>query len=53
LTTIIDREMLWRQFSVAIDSFGSAVRTCPEELWESHLWEDEPGQWVASGFSAY
>jgi len=51
--TIIDNEMLWRQFSVAIDSFGDAVRNCPDELWEKHLWEDEPDQWVASGFSAY
>ncbi len=51
--TIIDNEMLWRQFAVAIDSFGDALRNCPDELWEKHLWEDEPDQWVAAGFSAY
>lgn len=51
--TIIDNEMLWRQFGTAIDAFGDAVRKCPDELWEKRLWEDEPDQWVAAGFSAY
>lgn len=51
--TIIDKEMLWRQFAVTIDSFGEALRNCPDELWEKRLWEDEPDQWVAAGFSAY
>ncbi|MCA9929796.1 MAG: DinB family protein [Anaerolineales bacterium] len=51
--TIIDNEMLWRQFAVAIDSFGDALRNCPDDLWEKRLWDDEPDQWVASGFSAY
>ena len=50
---IIDNEMLWRQFAVAIDSFGAALRNCPDELWEKRLWKDEPDQWVAAGFSAY
>ncbi len=51
--TIIDNEMLWRQFAVAINSFGDALRNCPDELWEKRLWEDEPDQWVAAGFSAF
>ena len=51
--TIIDNDMLWRQFSVTIDSFGDALRDCPDELWEKHLWEDKPDQWVVAGFSAY
>ena len=51
--TIIDNEMLWRQFAVAIDSFGDALRNCPDDLWEKRLWDDEQDQWVASGFSAY
>jgi uncharacterized damage-inducible protein DinB len=51
--TIIDNQMLWRQFAVAIDSFGDALRTCPDELWAARLWEDEPDQWVAKGFSSY
>jgi hypothetical protein len=50
---IIDREMLWRQFGAAIDMFGDALRSCPDELWEKNLWEDQPGQWVVSGFSAF
>jgi uncharacterized damage-inducible protein DinB len=50
---IIDKQMLWRQFSAAIDSFGNALRDCPDELWEMQLWEDEPDQWVAKGFSSY
>ena len=51
--TIIDHEMLWRQFKVAIDSLGEALRDCPDELWEKPLWEDQPDQWVAAGFSAF
>jgi hypothetical protein len=50
---IIDKEMLWRQFGAAIDMFGSALRDCPDELWEKRLWEDQPDQWVAAGFSAF
>ena len=53
MTTIIDNEMLWRQFGVAIDMFGDALRDCPDELWEKCLWEDQPDQWVAAGFSAF
>ena len=51
--TIIDNEMLWRQFGKAIDMFGDALRDCPDELWEKSLWEDQPDQWVAAGFSAF
>jgi uncharacterized damage-inducible protein DinB len=53
MPAIIDTEMLWRQFAVTIDSFGDALRNCPDALWEEHLWEDEPDQWVAAGFSAF
>ena len=51
--TIIDNEMLWRQFGAAIDMLGEALRDCPDELWEKRLWEDQPDQWVAAGFSAF
>ena len=50
---MIDQGMLWRQFSIAIDEFGNALRNCPDALWEKRLWEDEPDQWVAPGFSAF
>lgn len=50
---IIDQEMLWHQFSIAIDEFGSALRQCPDELWEKMLWDDQPDQWVAAGFSKF
>jgi hypothetical protein len=50
---IIDNEMLWRQFGGAIDMLGDALRECPDELWEKRLWEDQPGQWVAAGFSTF
>ena len=53
MTMIMDQEMLWRQFGIAIESFGSALRDCPDELWEKQLWKDEPDQWVAAGFSAF
>ncbi len=53
MTAIIGKEMLWRQFGTAIDSLRDALRDCPEELWERQPWEDEPGQWVAAGFSAF
>jgi hypothetical protein len=51
--TIIDNQMLWRQYAVAIDSFGDALRACPDELWEQRLWDDQMDQWVAAGFSAF
>jgi hypothetical protein len=51
--TIIDNAMLWRQFAVAIDSLGDALRNCPDDLWEKQLWQDQPDQWVAQGFSAF
>lgn len=51
--SIIDNDMLWRQFAISIDSLGDALRTCPDELWEARLWDDEPDQWVAAGFSAF
>jgi hypothetical protein len=51
--TIIDNEMLWRQFGAAIDMLADAMRGCPDELWEGRLWEDEPDQWVAAGFSSF
>lgn len=51
--TIIDNQILWRQFGKAIDSLGDALRACPADLWEKRLWEDQPDQWVAAGFSAF
>jgi uncharacterized damage-inducible protein DinB len=50
---ILDKEMLWRQFGVAIDMLRDALRACPDELWEKKLWEDQPDQWVAPGFSTF
>lgn len=50
---IIDSEMLWRQFAVAIDTLGAALRNCPDEYWEARLWQDEPDQWVAAGFGTF
>ena len=50
---IVDKRMLWRQFDVAIDQLGQALRDCPDDLWEARLWPDEPDQWVAPGFSAF
>ena len=50
---ILENEMIWRQFGAAIDMFGTALRDCPDELWESNLWEDQPDQWMAAGFSAF
>jgi hypothetical protein len=50
---IIDDHMLWRQFGAAIDMLGDAIHACPHQLWEKHLWEDQPDQWVAAGFSSF
>ncbi|GAB4442094.1 MAG: hypothetical protein OHK0015_40210 [Chloroflexi bacterium OHK40] len=50
---IIDRDMLWRQFGVAIDMLADALRNCPDQLWEAQLWNDQPDQWVAAGFSKF
>ena len=51
--TIIDNEMLWRQFARAIDMLGDALRDCPDDLWEKRLWDDQADQWVAAGFSTF
>ena len=51
--TIIDNDMLWRQFEPAIDMLGNALRDCPDDLWEKRLWEDQADQWVAPGFSTF
>lgn len=51
--TIIDNQMLWRQYEAAIDDLGAALRDCPDDLWERQLWPDEPDQWVAPGFSSF
>lgn len=50
---IINNEMLWRQFGATIDMLGDVLRNCPDELWEKSLWEDQPDQWVAAGFSTF
>jgi len=54
----MEQHILWqqsveRQFLVTIDAFGAALRTCPDAVWEKRLWEDEPDQWVASGFGTF
>jgi hypothetical protein len=51
--TIIDQEMLWRQFGASIDMFSNALHDCPDELWEKSLWEDQPEQWMPAGSSAF
>jgi hypothetical protein len=51
--TIIDNEMLWRQFGAAIDMFGNALRDCPDELWGKNLWEIQPDQSLPAAFSAF
>jgi hypothetical protein len=37
--TIIDQEMLWRQFEPTLAMLGDALRDCQEELWA-----DQPDQ---------
>ena len=51
--TIIDNGMLWRQFAASIDMLAAALADCPDDLWEKQLWQDQPDQWVAAGFSAF
>lgn len=50
---IIDNDMLWRQFGAAIDMLGETIHDCPADLWEAPLWDDQPDQWVAAGFSKF
>jgi hypothetical protein len=50
---IIDNEMLLQQYGKAIDMLEEGLRNCPDELWETMLWDDEPDQWVAKGFSKF
>ena len=51
--TIVDREMLRRQFGAAIDMLGDPLRDCPDEEWEKRLWEYQPGEFGGPGFSAF
>ena len=51
--TIISNEILWRQFGAAIDMLDDVIKDCPNELWETQLWDDQPDQWVAKGFSRF
>ena len=53
MMTILENEVLWRQFGAAIDMLSDALRDCPDELWKNSLWEDQPDQWVPAGFSAF
>ena len=32
---------LWNQFGAAIDTLDDALSLCPDELWETVLWDDE------------
>ena len=50
--TIIDNEMLWRQFGAAIDMLSDSLRDCPDELWEKSLWEDQPEEAQAPEINA-
>jgi hypothetical protein len=50
---IINSEMLWHQFGASIDMLRDALIDCPDDLWERRLWEDQPDQWVAAGFSSF
>jgi len=31
---------LWSQFGAAIDTFANALRACPDNLWNAHMWND-------------
>lgn len=35
------KKSLWQQFGAAIDTLDDAMRLCPDELWETVLWEDD------------
>lgn len=50
---VLENELLWRQFGAAIDMLDEALHECPDELWERQLWQDQPDQWVAAGFSSF
>jgi hypothetical protein len=50
---IIERTGVWHQFEKAINRLEEGIRECPDTLWESMLWADEPDQWVAAGFSKF
>lgn len=50
---IVDDRMVERQFSAALDMLRDVLRDCPDGLWEAQLWDDEPDQWVAPGFSRF
>jgi hypothetical protein len=34
------KEAIWNQFCATMDMFGNALDSCPDELWNGHLWKD-------------
>ena len=44
------KSSLWRQLGAAIDMLENAIRTCPAELWQAHVWEEPAGY---EGFSDF
>lgn len=34
------KDIVWRQFGAAIDTLEDAMNACPDELWETRLWNE-------------
>lgn len=48
----VDREKLCEAFDAAIDDLEEALRSCPDELWETSMWhvpKTDPWVWPAAG----
>jgi len=44
------KKIIWQQFGASIDMLENALRTCPDELWSSQMWEDRT---MPPGFSEF
>lgn len=40
MADFIWKDVVWRQFNAAMDMFGKALKTCPDELWQAHMWNN-------------
>ncbi len=38
------KEILWHQFGAAIETLETALKACPDELWQARLWRDPHGR---------
>ena len=52
-TESIWKTSLWQQFGAAIDMLDNALATCPDDMWRSPLWSEEPSGYAEFWYLGY